>query len=234
MLAMIEINLLPEEFRPREKTNVGLIGTVAVGLFVSGAALMLSLNQKSTLALKRDDVQNAEQLLKDKTAQVKEIKALEAEIAQKKDRQNTIIEISQSKVMWSLKLQQFSAILQDFPGFWINSLNLSQSKSRTASKTKKDDVVSILRMDCGATGNSFREVARFRDALKDEPNFYYHFSDLKSLSVQVEPLEEGFNFREVVKFAIELPLRDPTPPPAPKRPTPPPAAPGAPAPAPAQ
>lgn len=228
MLAMIEINLLPEEFRPREKTNVGLIGTVAVGLVVSGAALMISLNTKATLAVKRGDVEAATTLLKDKQAQVKEIKALEAEIAQKKDRQNTIIQISQSKVMWSLKLQQFSAVLQDFPGFWINSLNLSQARGRPVPG-KPDQVISLLRMDCGATGNSFREVARFRDALKDEPNFYYHFSDLKSLSVEVVPLEEGFNFREVVVFSIELPLRDPTPPPAPAGPPPGVAAPAAPA-----
>lgn len=214
MLAMIEINLLPEEFRPPEKTNVGLIGTVAVGLLVSGAALMISLDTKSELTKKRNEVQQAEQTLADKKAQVKEIKALEAEIAQKKERQNTIIKISQSKVMWSLKLQQFSQIVADFQGFWIESLNLSQVAKRGAKGAGGTE--SLLRMNCGATGSSLREVARFRDALKDDPNFFYHFGDLKSSNVRVEELDEEFNFREKMVFSIELPLRDPTPVAAPK------------------
>lgn len=226
MLAMIEINLLPEEFRPPEKTNVGLIGTVAVGLLISGAALMISLDTKSELNTLKTKVQERQATLVDKKAQVKEIKALEAEIAQKKERQNTIIQISQSKVMWSLKLQQFSAIIQDFQGFWIESLSLIQTRAR-AAKPGESASDSTLRMNCGATGSSLREVARFRDALKDEPNFYYHFDDLTSSRVTVEPLDEGFNFRERMQFSVELPLRDPTPPPAPKGPpgAPPPAAP---------
>ncbi|MBL4844184.1 MAG: hypothetical protein JKY65_01550 [Planctomycetes bacterium] len=207
MLAMIEINLLPEEFRPREKTNLGLIGTVAVGLIVSGATLMISLDVKSDLSTKSNQLQQKEQDLKDKKVLVKEIKELEAEIAQKKNRQNTIIKISQSKVMWSLKLQQFSAIAQDFPEFWIEELVLTRKASR-ARKGSSGTVESVLRMDCGATGTSFRKVASFQDALKDEPNFFYHFADLKSNRVAVEDLEEGFNFREKLVFSVELPLRN--------------------------
>lgn len=216
MLAMIEINLLPEEFRPRETTNLGLIGTVAVGLLVAGATLMVALDSKSDLNKKANDLQAKSQELKDKTVKVNEIKDLETEIAQKKDRQNTIIQISQSKVMWSLKLQQFSAIAQDFRGFWIEELELTrkQTAARKGSPAKEE---SLLRMDCGATGTSFRDVARFQDALKDEPNFFYHFADLKSNRVAVEAIEEGFNFREKLVFTVELPLRDVTSAPAKKK-----------------
>lgn len=217
MLAMIEINLLPEEFRPREKTNLGLIGTVAVGLLVSGATLMIALDVKSDLSSKNNDFQQKEQDLKDKKVLVKEIKDLEAEIAQKKDRQNTIITISQSKVMWSLKLQQFSSIAQDFPEFWVEELELTRKASR-GGKGKAPGDESLLRLDCGATGTSFRKVARFQDALKYEPNFFYHFDDLKSNRVAVEPIEEGFNFREKLVFTVELPLRNMSEPP-PKAPT---------------
>lgn len=231
MLAMIEINLLPEEFRPAETTNIGLIGTVALGLLISGATLMVALDTKGDLSGKINDLQAKQQELKDKAVKVKEIKQLETEIAQKKDRQNTIIQISQSKVMWSLKLQQFSAIAQDFQGFWIEELELTrkQSKGRKGAAAKEE---SLLRMDCGATGTSFRDVARFQDALKDEPNFFYHFADLKSNRVAVEPIEEGFNFSEKLVFTVELPLRDVTSAPAKKKKAK--KKPAAPAPAPAQ
>jgi len=212
MLAMIEINLLPEEFRPREKTNVGLIGTVAVRLLLSGLALMLALGNKKDHTGLETKIADKKNELAQKKAKVKEVKDLESEIGEKKKRQNTIIKISQSKVMWSLKLQQFSEITQDFPTFWINSMDLAKTKKK-GSKSNPASEKSILTMQCGATGaqTSFREVARFQDALKDDPTFFYHFQDLKSNSVEVEAIEDGFNFKEKLVFTVELPLRDPAP-----------------------
>ena len=39
MLAMIEINLLPEIYRPRDKTNIPLMLTVAAGMLVVGVGV---------------------------------------------------------------------------------------------------------------------------------------------------------------------------------------------------
>jgi Tfp pilus assembly protein PilN len=197
MIAMIEINLLPAEFRPREKTNLGLIATVAIGLLVFGGVAMVGFDQNNTLAGLETQYDTLGKEKADWDRKVKYVRGLEKEIAQQKDRQNTIIDISQSKIMWSLKLEQFSMIMKDFPGFWIQRLVLT--------KTKKGE--QALRMECSAAGSSLRKVAAFRERIKTDPNFFYHFSALDSSEVRFVQLEKGLNISEQMDFTIELPLR---------------------------
>lgn len=200
MLAMIQVNLLPAEFRPGEKTNLSLIAVILVGLLVGGAAGLYGMEQRNkhdSLETQRADKESKKAELDRK---VDHVKGLKKDISQQKDRQTTIIEISQSKIMWSLKLQQFGKIMQDFPGFWIRSLTLRPGS------TKK---TATLHMECSATGSSLREVARFRDAIKNSPNFFYHFSSLDSGEVLIRELEPDLNFTEKMDFSVNLPLRKP-------------------------
>lgn len=194
MLAMIEINLLPQEFRPSKGTNLPLMLTVAVGMLVVGGLILFNIslnNELGQLTTEHKDLTvKRDQLLEE----VKKVKDLRQKIARQKARQDTIIEISQSKIMWSLKLQQFSEIMRNFPNFWIQRLQLSKSAA------------SALQMEVSAAGSNLREVARFRDALKNDPNFYYHFADLQSQDIRIDELK-NMNFPEKMDFRVSLPLR---------------------------
>lgn len=193
---MIEINLLPPEYRPREKTNVPLIFTVAAGMLVVGAIILWGIRLNRELG---SLTTTHTELLKEKAAledDVKKVKDLKGKIARQKARQQTIIEISQSKVMWSLKLQQMSQLLDKFPNFWVKRMGLAKSKSG-----------GTLKLGVSATGSNLREIARFQDALKDDPNFFYHFDDLNSPGVKIAPLPDGLNFKEVMDISITLPLK---------------------------
>lgn len=197
MLGMIEINLLPAEFRPREKTNLPLMVTVAAGVLVVGGIIFYGINKNNELAGLKSDYDRLEEKSNRLKERVKAVSGLENRIAQQKARQDTIIEISQSKVMWSLKLQQFSQILgEKFDGFWITGLRLS--KSRTGG---------TISMNVSSTGSSLRDVAKFREAIKTDPNFFYHFGSLDSTSVQIVTLPPGYNYSERMNFSVSLPLR---------------------------
>jgi hypothetical protein len=50
-------------------------------------------------------------------------------------------------------------------------------------------------------------VARFRDALKADPNFAYHFGELQGYQVSIVDLEPGLNFAEKMDLALTLPLK---------------------------
>jgi Tfp pilus assembly protein PilN len=196
VLAMIEINLLPGEYRPREKTNVPLMLTVAVGMLVVGFIIMWGIQLNRELGA--EITLNAE-LTTEKTAledDVKKVKALKNKIARQKARQDTIIQISQSKVMWSLKLQQLAQIMEKFPNFWVKTMTLSKSRGGAD-----------LKLQLSATGSNLREVARFRDALKADPNFAYHFGELQGYQVSIVDLEPGLNFAEKMDLALTLPLK---------------------------
>lgn len=193
---MIEINLLPPEYRPREKTNVPLMFTVAAGMVVVGAIIMWGINLNRQLG---SLTTTHSELLKEKAAledDVKKVKALKGKIARQKARQQTIIGISQSKVMWSLKLQQLSQIMEKFPNFWVKKLALGKKRGG-----------GTLSLGISATGSNLREIARFRDAIKNDPNFFYHFETLQSYAVSIKPLKEGLNFKEVMDLNMTLPLK---------------------------
>jgi Tfp pilus assembly protein PilN len=193
---MIEINLLPGEYRPREKTNVPLMVTVAVGMLVVGFIIMwgIGLNRElGALTTEHSDLQKAKTSLED---DVKKVKALKSKIARQKARQDTIIQISQSKVMWSLKLQQLAQIMEKFPNFWVKNMTLTKSRSNAD-----------LKLQLSATGSNLREVARFRDALKGDPNFAYHFGELEGYQVNIINLPPSLNFSEKMDLALTLPLK---------------------------
>jgi hypothetical protein len=193
---MIEINLLPAEFRPREKTNLPLMVTVAAGMLVVGGIILFGIRKNSELATLKTELERKQNKLDRLNERVKAVNDLENRIAAARARQDTIIEISQSKVMWSLKLQQFSQIMGDYPTFWIDQMTLTKSRTKPS-----------LKVQCSSTGSSLRDVARFREALKSDPNFFYHFSDLESGEVRIQPLPKGWNYSERMDFSMTLPLK---------------------------
>lgn len=199
MLAMIEINLLPPEYRPREKTNLPVLAAMAVGLLLSGASGMTAFKLSGEVSALESEKKRLEDEQAELQVKAQEVDKLTQEIQRQKARQETIIQISQSKIMWSLKLAQFAEIMQGFPGFWIDSLTLTRGAARGSA--------GLLTMSVSSTGNDFREVARFRDALKNDPNFYYHFDDLESQDVRIEDLQGSYvNATEKMVFQVRLPL----------------------------
>lgn len=196
MLAMIEINLLPDIYRPRDKTNVPLMLTVAVGMLVVGAIILWGIELNRTLATRTTEAEGFTKERDSLKEDVKKVKQLKQKIARQKARQDTIIEISQSKVMWSLKLQQLAAIMDKFPSFWVKRMSLTKAKGGGA-----------LKMEVSATGSNLREVARFRDSIKADPNFAYHFDELEGYQVRIGKLPAGMNFKEKMDLSLTLPLK---------------------------
>ncbi len=200
MLAMIEVNLLPPEYRPRESTNVSLMVTLVGGLAVLGGLVLwlLSLNseldqlklQNESLTRKRDDLKVLEA----------NVDKLKEEIARQKARQETIIEISQSKIMWSQKLEQLANILgtSGYEKFWVSTLSLTKQAKGSTFTLKFSGI-----------GNSLSDVAALRDTMKNDANFFYHFSELQNPSVRRTAIEGYANATEKVDFEIKLPLELP-------------------------
>ena len=209
MLAMIEINLLPPEYRPRETTNIPLIATILGGVVVVCGLLFYWMSVNGAVAeLTRKNADLAKQKT-DLEAEAKKIDTLKEEIERQKSRQQTIIEISQSKVMWSQKLEQLAQILgqNEFKTkFWVTSLVLSKAAGRAGA-------TSTLLMRVSGIGYDMREVAKLRDAIQQDQNFFYHFVKLESFTVNRKDLNEGENRNatEQMDFEIKLPVQSGAP-----------------------
>lgn len=200
MLGMIEINLLPQEYRVQERTPLGLFLTIVVGMcVVAGIGFYeLSLRQELAKAQGKQQQLTAE---KERTRlEVEKVEKLRGEIVVAQRRQESIIEISQSKIVWSQKLIQFGRILGEYPDFWIDRLSLTRG---TGSGN--------LACAFYALGNDLRKVAAFRERLTSDTNFWYHFDKFKAPRVSVQApsgavASAGYN-GQIMFFDVQIPVK---------------------------
>lgn len=198
---MIEINLLPQEYRVQEKTPLGLFLAVIVGICVNGAIFTYQLSLKNELTKQQQKNTLLKQEKERTDEEVAKVRKLEQEIAVAKRRQETIIEISQSKIVWSQKLIQFGRIMQDYPNFWIDRLNLA--RAGTAGQ---------LTLNFYSTGNDLRTVAAFRERLQSDTNFWYHFDKFNSPRVTLTPAGAGLLSKygytgPLMTFDVQIPVK---------------------------
>lgn len=161
MLGMIEINLLPQEYRVQERTPLALFLTIVAGIIVVGGIGVTAIRVRDELL----QAQKKQEELKTEKAQWEErkktVEGFKAEIATAQRRQMTIIEISQSKIMFSQKLCQFGKLLADYPGFWIDRLGMSRGGGIETAFT--------------AVADDLNKIAEFREAVTGDTSFWYHF-----------------------------------------------------------
>ena len=178
MLAMIEINLLPQEYRVQERTPLGLFLTVIVGICTIGAIGVYEINLQKDLAKAQGENENLKKDLEASQKKKEAVQKLEKEIEIAKKRQETIIEISQSKIIWSQKLIQFGKIMAEYPDFWIDRLSLQRGGGQDHGK---------LTLNFYALGSDLRKEANFRDRIINDTNFWYHFEKFEAPTVRVNP-----------------------------------------------
>jgi Tfp pilus assembly protein PilN len=207
MLGMIEINLLPQEYRVQERTPLGLFLTIVVGICTVGAIGVYEINLKKELSAKELDKQRLEAEQKRTSEEKEKVVKLEAEIAVAKKRQETIIEISQSKIMWSQKLIQFGKIMAEYPDFWIERLNLAKGSGTSGGR---------LTMNFIALGGDIRKAAAFQERIINDTNFWYHFEKFDAPTVRVSPGgEKGSNAKlaqygytgPTISFDVSIPVK---------------------------
>ena len=203
MLAMIEINLLPQEYRPPESTNVPLMLTILGGVVVVCGLFFYMMKVQGEIEELNASIKHLSDRKAELELEAKKIDKLNEEIERQKTRQETIIEISQSKVMWSQKLEQFSRIMSEHKNFWVQQLTLSKAGGRNAGTT--------LGMRASGLHYDISEVAKLQDALKNDQNFFYHFDDLQSYSVNKVAVTGFRNATEKMDFEIKLPVSAGTP-----------------------
>jgi Tfp pilus assembly protein PilN len=176
MLGMIEINLLPQEYRVQERTPLVLFLTIVVGICTVGAIGVVQINLNKELAQKQLQRADLEREKAETDKKKEEVQKLEKEIDVAKKRQETIIEISQSKIIWSQKLIQFGKIMAEYPDFWIDRLNLARSGDRGGKLT----------LNFYALGNDLRKAAAFRERVISDTNFWYHFDKFDAPTIRVQ------------------------------------------------
>jgi Tfp pilus assembly protein PilN len=200
MLGMIEINLLPPEFRVPDRTPIGMFLAIIVGICVVGGIGVYELNLSSELTQK--ERLNGELTTKREQAKAEKEKVdkLRVELTKAKKRQGAIVEISQSKILWSQKLTQFGQIMAQYPNVWINRLSFNPGGQGGGT----------LSLGFFLAGD-YKDVGAFRERLLADVKFWYHFGPTQGTD-SLTTLDNGGplasqNYKgSVVQFDMSIPV----------------------------
>lgn len=193
---MIEINLLPPQYRSVERTPLpvflGLIGGLAlIGVAFISLMIMVKAAQRAeetrlVKAKERDD----------KKKQAEAVDQLQRDIQEAQGRVDTVLGIAESKVPWAIKLDQLMRILPENV-IWIDSLSIVQ---RTSGGE--------LKLQCNARGTGPDRVTMFKQMLRSDTNFFYHFEDVSVPMIQVQRTTgKTYYDQEFLTFTMTLPIR---------------------------
>jgi Tfp pilus assembly protein PilN len=192
---MIEINLLPPQYRSVERTPLpvflGLVGALAliggafVTLMVEVKAAQHAEEQRVGLTKERDD----------KKKQAEQVDQLQRDIQEAQGRVDTVLNIAESKIPWAIKLDELMRILPE-QTIWLDSLSFTQRPTGGEMK-----------LQCNARGTGLDRFTNFKQALRSDTNFFYHFDSVDAPIIQVVRAGPQYFDQEFLQFTMTLPIR---------------------------
>lgn len=167
---MIHINLLPEEYRRRARTPIKITMAVA-GVIATNALLLvwfswLALGVKAEIDSERQVLQTE---LDGLTPQVNFHKSLESERKSFAAREETLAEITGSRINWTRKVDELVTVINSGGGgerhyVWLNDLNVAQSTADAKAKS-----AGSLRASGHSGSDKFDQIANFLEDIESSP-----------------------------------------------------------------
>jgi len=164
---MIRINLLPEEYRRKTRTPLKLMlavsGLVAVNASLAAWLGWLALGVAASVESERSVLQTEDDGLR---PQVAYHRSLDAESGQHKLREETLAEITASRISWTRKIDEFIDVVNRGGDgqrhlVWFDSISVTQ-----ATGGRRGGAGSVTAS--GLSGSDdFGQVANFLDDLQD-------------------------------------------------------------------
>lgn len=191
---MIEINLLPPQYRAVEKTPRPVFFGLIAGIAVVGAALVfLVLGIQTTLSLRglRDNLKSQNAALVDKERKFDEQKG---KIDESRQRIDTVLKIVESKVPWSIKLERLVKILPR--DYWVERIEVE----------RRADGSGGMKLLVNARGTAEKQVSDLKKTLRSDMNFIDRFASVDSSRVDVRTASAEYARRDYLSFELVLPL----------------------------
>ena len=212
---MIEVNLLPQEYRRREMTPLPRLITIVVGVIIVVGGFFFLMqkyldirNAKDLRGERQEEVKRAEKI-------IEEFNRLSAEINEIKVRITAIEDIWQSRLEWAVKLDQLTDVVPSYVG--LTDLSLVEARGRP--RPGAFATAGTLKMKCISASDNEKRLANFLRTLKGE--IRSENSDVpeevsKKFSEDfVEVIDSGWNKqesddyveKEYLEFNLELPVK---------------------------
>lgn len=179
---MITVNLLPEEYRRRAKSPIAMIAAISAAVLLNTSLFAywgyLHFGVTANIATTRDVLQADLSGLK---WQVDYHTSLEAEIATRSQREQTLAEITKNRVLWTKTMDELIDVVQNGREgvdhfIWFNDLDANV-------KTNKNNF-GELSADGVSGAEAYAQLANFAEDLEDPS-----LSSLMGVFAAPEPLQ---------------------------------------------
>lgn len=171
---MIRVNLLPDEYRPKEGASWAVLLTA---MFVAAVVVLLIVGVgivKIRAAQYRSDLDVKKAEAEEKRKKAEEFDNLQAEIKSARRRETTIKEIAQSKVNWARELDLLINLILEGQ-MWMEELELVDNPRAAAGAGKKGPVAPRLRLMCYFVGEQTGLMHEFYSQLESSRAFFNIF-----------------------------------------------------------
>jgi hypothetical protein len=192
---MIEINLLPPQYRAVERTPLPVFLSVIAGIALIGGAFVGLMFMLKGVQEKRETKDQRIATAEKKSKEAALVDQLKKDIEDAQKRVDTVIGIAESKVYWGLKLFQLTRLIPD--NVWLDQLTITQ----------KDDGSGELRMLCNSKGTGFDKFTEFKQKLRSDTNFFYHFDSVDAPVINVVKAGKEYYDAEYLQFTMSLPIK---------------------------
>lgn len=203
---MIYINLLPKEFRGRErmplKSVMLVTGAVAVACTMGAYAAWLWFGE---LTAAQSDREVAQETLDSLQPQLAQVKALESEKKGFESRSSTLDEIARNRVGWTAKLDQMIDVINTGGTgqkylIWLDDLTVSRQYD------KKTKTAGLYKAQANCGGENIGLVANFLDDLQSS-EFFEGFEPPKPPEGKSRDDGDGLIPSSAWNFDLELKLK---------------------------
>ncbi|RME72488.1 MAG: hypothetical protein D6776_08720 [Planctomycetota bacterium] len=194
MVRMIEINLLPPQYRTVERTPLPVFLGLIVGLLLIGAAFVAYVVQTKRGVTLAQQKRGLELDIQEKKAKAAQVDRIQREIKEARMRIDAATRVAQERTPWTRVLSEFVDLRP--PYIWLES----QAARRGA------DGKGELRLACNARGTNLQRYTEFRQRLRSRTNFMYHFSTISGARLDVRLTGEQYLEPKMLSFNLTLPL----------------------------
>lgn len=202
---MIQINLLPEEYRKRERTSIKvfatILGAVVVACCSVGYLGHVYFQEYGTVVSQRE---SEEEKLKDVMRFAAVDDKLVAEIKEYEKRSRTIQQIANSRVLWTRMLDRFIDIVNnegntDRHMCWFQSVKVTDSAGANGP---------ALKFAAFSESSSWKKQADFLDDIAQDEVFFEDFGKIVDPGGMVVE-SDAHNPPEAIQFTLDLQMKHP-------------------------
>jgi len=206
---VININLLPAEYRKTEATPIARFIAIVVGAVVVTASIVAyGYVHYSELRGAREVRAATEETYTNKKAQADVSKSLQTEVNNYEIRRKAIQQIASNRVLQSRKMDEFLDIIWsrgDRSSYfvWVKSLSVRPGRAPRRGKAQTGGVFTFAGF---SESTEFSRITNLRDAIKSDP-FYEDFKGISPPVFKAVKWDDELEPKSAGRFSFSLTFR---------------------------